>query len=67
LFGWLTTVTHHDLHHAHAGTNFGLYFTFWDRIMGTEDPNYERAFALASGPHSTDERIAEPRGNRRRA
>jgi sterol desaturase/sphingolipid hydroxylase (fatty acid hydroxylase superfamily) len=74
LFDWLTTVTHHDLHHARAGTNFGLYFTFWDRIMGTEDSNYGRAFARAVGC-TTDERIAEPgrplngapRGDRRRA
>jgi lathosterol oxidase len=58
LFGWLTTVTHHDLHHARAGTNFGLYFTFWDRIMGTEDPNYERAFRTAVGLRG-DEALAE--------
>ena len=40
LFDWMTTVTHHDLHHAHAGYNLGLYFTWWDRWMGTEHPNY---------------------------
>lgn len=45
LFGWLTTVTHHDLHHAQAGWNYGLYFTWWDRLMGTEHPDYERHFA----------------------
>jgi sterol desaturase/sphingolipid hydroxylase (fatty acid hydroxylase superfamily) len=60
LFGWLTTVTHHDLHHARAGTNFGLYFTFWDRIMGTEDPNYARAFARAVGHRAADEQAVEP-------
>lgn len=60
LFGWLTTVTHHDLHHARAGTNFGLYFTFWDRIMGTEDPSYVRAFARAVGVRATDEQAAVP-------
>lgn len=49
LFDWLTTVTHHDLHHARAGTNFGLYFTFWDRLMGTEDRSYHTAFARAAG------------------
>jgi len=38
--GWITTVTHHDLHHAHAGFNLGLYFTWWDKWMGTEHPNY---------------------------
>ncbi len=47
VFGWLTTVTHHDLHHAQAGWNFGLYFTWWDRVMGTEHPLYDEKFAEA--------------------
>jgi sterol desaturase/sphingolipid hydroxylase (fatty acid hydroxylase superfamily) len=45
LFDWMTTVTHHDLHHARAGTNYGLWFTWWDRWMGTEDPTYHARFA----------------------
>lgn len=49
LLDWMTTVTHHDLHHARAGTNFGLYFTWWDRMMGTEDPLYYERFARAVG------------------
>ncbi len=28
--------THHHLHHKEFLTNFGLHFTFWDKIMGTE-------------------------------
>jgi sterol desaturase/sphingolipid hydroxylase (fatty acid hydroxylase superfamily) len=28
--------THHDHHHKNSKKNFGLYFTFWDRIMKTE-------------------------------
>jgi sterol desaturase/sphingolipid hydroxylase (fatty acid hydroxylase superfamily) len=47
LFGFLTTVTHHDLHHAQAGWNYGLYFTFWDRLMKTEHPLYYENFAAA--------------------
>jgi len=47
LLDWLTTTTHHDLHHARAGSNFGLYFTWWDRLMGTENPDYHAAFAQA--------------------
>jgi sterol desaturase/sphingolipid hydroxylase (fatty acid hydroxylase superfamily) len=47
LLPWLTTVTHHDLHHAQAGYNYGLYFTFWDRMMGTEHPKYLERFAQA--------------------
>jgi len=34
----ITTVTHHDLHHSGTNWNYGLYFTWWDRLMGTEHP-----------------------------
>jgi len=47
LFDFLTTTTHHDLHHAEPGSNFGVYFTWWDRWMGTENPGYHAAFARA--------------------
>jgi sterol desaturase/sphingolipid hydroxylase (fatty acid hydroxylase superfamily) len=47
LIDWLTSVTHHDLHHAQAGWNYGLYFTWWDRWMGTEHPEYYARFAAA--------------------
>jgi sterol desaturase/sphingolipid hydroxylase (fatty acid hydroxylase superfamily) len=47
LFGVLTTVTHHDLHHEQAGWNYGLYFVWWDRLMGTEHPEYLERFAAA--------------------
>lgn len=33
-------VTHHDMHHANGNSNFGLYFTWWDRLMGTEHQDY---------------------------
>ena len=44
VFGVLTTNTHHDLHHSSRGSNYGLYFTWWDRLAGTEHPNYREAF-----------------------
>ncbi len=47
LFDWMTSVTHHDLHHAQAGYNYGLYFTWWDRWMGTEHPEYHARYAAA--------------------
>ncbi len=46
-FDFLTTTTHHDLHHAQARWNYGLYFTWWDRLMGTEHPEYHVRFAAA--------------------
>lgn len=45
LFGWLSTTTHHDLHHQHGRSNYGLYFTWWDRLMGTEHPEYQARVA----------------------
>ena len=32
----LISATHHSVHHTHYGSNFGLYFRFWDRAMGTD-------------------------------
>lgn len=41
----LIGATHHDAHHKQARYNFGLYFTFWDKWMGTECPNFKKRFA----------------------
>jgi sterol desaturase/sphingolipid hydroxylase (fatty acid hydroxylase superfamily) len=54
--GWFNTVTHHDLHHQRYNVNFGLFFTLWDRLMGTlasdSDEVYRRATKQASNsPH----------------
>ena len=47
---WLTTTLHHDLHHAQGRHNYGLYFTWRDRIGGTEHPEYrERLGRLVDG------------------
>jgi sterol desaturase/sphingolipid hydroxylase (fatty acid hydroxylase superfamily) len=46
---WINTTTHDDLHHAGSfNHNYGLYFTWWDRLMGTEDPNYAERFAAVT-------------------
>lgn len=50
LLGWITTTTHHDLHHSEGNANFGLYFTWWDRMMGTEHPRYEERFNAVAKP-----------------
>lgn len=55
LLGNITMVTHHDMHHASGNHNFGLYFTWWDRMMGTEHPQY---LAKATGnPAATRQSI----------
>lgn len=35
VFKWQNTPKDHDVHHRNSKYNFGLYFTFWDRMMGT--------------------------------
>jgi sterol desaturase/sphingolipid hydroxylase (fatty acid hydroxylase superfamily) len=45
---FITTTTHHDLHHAQAGYNYAAWFTWWDRWMGTEHPEYYARFASAA-------------------
>ncbi len=47
---WHTTTTHHDMHHRNTRSNFGLYFTFWDRLMGTTNPGYEAEFDRVTVP-----------------
>ena len=32
---WLNTSVYHNLHHEKFTGNYGLYFTFWDRLCGT--------------------------------
>ncbi|MEL6707472.1 MAG: sterol desaturase family protein [Pseudomonadota bacterium] len=49
LTDWISTTTHHDLHHS-SGHNYGFYFTFWDRMMGTEHPRYKEEFRKNAKP-----------------
>lgn len=37
---WLIGATHHSLHHSQFCCNYGLYFRFWDRWLGTESRDY---------------------------
>lgn len=43
-FKWFNTPTHHNMHHQYSRGNFSLYFNIWDRIMGTNDADYEKRF-----------------------
>ncbi len=38
---WISTPADHDRHHAGGKGNFGLYTTFWDRVMGTRVPRHQ--------------------------
>ena len=41
---WYSTSTHHNLHHRDFHGNYGLYFTWWDRVMGTQHASYVDEF-----------------------
>jgi sterol desaturase/sphingolipid hydroxylase (fatty acid hydroxylase superfamily) len=45
-----TTSTHHNLHHEKFRGNYGLYFVWWDRWMGTEFADYEQRFLASTAP-----------------
>ncbi|WP_228021405.1 sterol desaturase family protein [Vasconcelosia minhoensis] len=42
---WLIGPSHHLLHHRRYTVHYGLYFTFWDRLLGTENalPSADRS------------------------
>jgi sterol desaturase/sphingolipid hydroxylase (fatty acid hydroxylase superfamily) len=48
MLDFIVTTTHHDLHHAQAGWNYAAWFTWWDRWMGTEHPEYHARFARSA-------------------
>lgn len=54
IFGILTTNTHHDLHHSSMTGNYGLYFTWWDRLCNTEHPDYHSVFESVTSGRAAD-------------
>lgn len=43
-FQVFNTSVHHNLHHSKFRGNYGLYLRFWDRVMKTEHPDYEKEY-----------------------
>ena len=41
---WINTSIAHNQHHQFFKGNYGLYFLFWDRIMGTLRNDYDQQF-----------------------
>jgi Delta7-sterol 5-desaturase len=41
---WMNTSVSHNLHHQYFKGNYGLYFTIWDRFMGTLRSDYDTSF-----------------------
>jgi uncharacterized protein (DUF2147 family) len=52
---WNTVITHHNMHHEHFHYNYGLYFSWWDRLMKTEHEKYHETFdEVKSRPKSCE-------------
>ena len=62
LTSWIATTTHHDLHHSDRA-NYGFYFTWWDKWMGTEHPRYKEEFRRRPGARLTTD-CTVPSGRR---
>ena len=41
---WFNTSVNHNMHHQYFKGNYGLYFTWWDRMMNTLHPDYDNRF-----------------------
>ena len=41
---WINTSVSHNQHHQYFRGNYGLYFTIWDRLMGTLRSDYDSVY-----------------------
>lgn len=45
---WINTSVNHNQHHQYFKGNYGLYFLFWDRVLGTIREDYDTRFVDAT-------------------
>lgn len=59
---WINTSVNHNQHHQFFKGNYGLYFLFWDRAMGTVRADYDEQFekVAARKPVKADKEFVEP-------
>ena len=50
---WFIGSSHHLIHHQRYSRHYGLYFTFWDKVLGTQDEGYEARTRLKLPPIKT--------------
>ncbi|NJR68970.1 MAG: sterol desaturase family protein [Synechococcales cyanobacterium CRU_2_2] len=50
---WCIGSAHHLVHHQRYTHHYGLYFTFWDKLLGTQDADYEANVEAVSSRSST--------------
>lgn len=54
---WFIGSTHHSIHHRKYTVHYGLYFTFWDKMLGTQDPNYDEKFDAVLSSRSVSTKL----------
>jgi sterol desaturase/sphingolipid hydroxylase (fatty acid hydroxylase superfamily) len=56
---WVNTSVSHNLHHHYFNGNYGLYFLFWDRAMGTLREDYDSAYreVMSRSPSAGEDRV----------
>jgi lathosterol oxidase len=57
---WHNTSTHHNQHHQTFRYNFGLYFSWWDKWLGTLHPKYETTFDEVCAVREAQKKKATP-------
>jgi Delta7-sterol 5-desaturase len=60
LGGWMVGCTHHWLHHRKYSVHYGLYFTFWDRLLGTQYEGYAEVLKPRTAPGAGKEATRSP-------
>lgn len=48
LGSWMVGPMHHWYHHRRFTQHYALYFTFWDRLLGTQNDSYENELSPIS-------------------
>jgi sterol desaturase/sphingolipid hydroxylase (fatty acid hydroxylase superfamily) len=52
---WINTSVNHNQHHQYFNGNYGLYFLWWDRWMGTLREDYSKEFDAVKTRVSTQD------------
>ncbi|MGH1337734.1 MAG: sterol desaturase family protein [Aureispira sp.] len=59
-FKIINTSVHHNLHHSSFRGNYGLYFRFWDKVMGTENPQYVQEYDAVQASRFKPSEVSAP-------
>ena len=59
---FLTTSTHHNMHHTKFNGNYGVHFRIWDKLLNTEFKEYENEFDKIQSRKKTKTETSIPSG-----